>query len=31
MPSVDTSAAAHIAAIVSARRRRGVIQPKRWF
>ncbi len=30
-PTVETSAAAHIAEIVSARMRRGVSQPKWWF
>ncbi len=29
-PTVETSAAAHIAPIVSARRRLGVSQPKLW-
>ena len=31
MPTVETSPAAHIAAIVSARRRLGVSQPNWWF
>lgn len=30
-PTVDTRAAAHIAAIVRERIRRGVSQPKWWF
>jgi len=30
-PTVETSAAAHIAAIVSERMRRGVSQPKWWL
>jgi hypothetical protein len=30
-PTVETSAAAHIAETVSARMRRGVSQPKWWF
>jgi hypothetical protein len=31
MPTVETSPAAHIAEIVSARRRLGVSQPNWWF
>jgi hypothetical protein len=31
IPTVETSPAAHIAPIVSARRRLGVSQPKLWF